>query len=142
MTFWFPILLPLSITTLGVAIDFAVSSGDQNRRRGLSNSLSRAANLAFLSTDMWALTTLIMFMARKEAEVPIVLSGSYTILIGVFIHILLYILCGVFSKHLYESFIMDILLISVGLAVVIWTRGSIYRSIELPEIYKAVSLLY
>jgi hypothetical protein len=97
--FWFPIAIPIFVTTLGALVfdlaqfrhappglDTATMGG------GIAAVLLRTTNLSFISTDVWALTTVISYIVRRSLDPLRTVAFVFGAVIAMFWHLLTYLM--------------------------------------------------
>lgn len=137
--FWYPILLPLLVTVLGVIADLLVAShGTELRIHTLSVpalvlSSCKYANISFVSTDLWALTTLIMCTARGHLQGLPAVALCLGTLLGLFFHMVVFLAVSLLSRDSASAW-MALGLSVLGLIGVLLIRGTVFRRVELPEL--------
>ena len=137
--FWFPILIPLFVNALAVIVELAMIPQQTTAPFTLTAwnpimiSALRNFQLAFLSTDIWALTTILMYAAKSKLHGLYVWSHSFGVIIGLFVHLLFYLTTLVFAKHSF-GLAIAVILFFIGFIGVVMIRLAILHRIEQKEI--------
>lgn len=145
--YWFPILIPIFINALAILIDIAMIPQQGTAQFTLVEweniivSTLRSFQLAFLSTDIWALTTILMYSAKAKLHGMYVWAHSFAVILGIFAHLLFYLSIIVFAKH-ESALVISIILFIVGFFGVMLIRGTILFHIESKEIEEFGALDY
>jgi len=97
--FWFPVAIPLFVNALGAlvfdlgqlgttlpGIDASAVGG------GIAVVILRIINLSFVSTDVWALTTVISYIVRSRLDPSHTVAFMFGAVIALFWHLLTYLM--------------------------------------------------
>lgn len=96
--FWFPILIPFILAMLGIIGDLSLIDEKGNvlfslpSFRELIISICKNSNLSFVTTDIWAFSTLLHRQTVSKDNNITLLGLNYGIVMGLFMHIFFYIL--------------------------------------------------
>ena len=136
--FWFPLLIPLltgSIVVLidGLLIANSATGFDEKSLLAFGTTTFTTIQSAFLSTDVWALTTILMSSAKRQLNGALVWGHSFAVIIGLFVH-LAFIFATKLLSHLPHFFWISLFLARVGFVGVFWIRAVVFNYIEKYEI--------
>ena len=140
--FWLPIIIPLTFSAFGLILELSTRTKKKDSLNQKINNetimvlISRYLIFSFLSTDVWALTTLMTDSVKPEKEIHgiYILSLSFGVLIGLMIHFLFYLIVVSFKEKRFEEkyerlCIIPMLILS--LVGVLLIRSSVFIRIEL-----------
>lgn len=134
--FWFPILIPLFTGVFAILIEVIIIANSGNGEAfttavivDLKASAYATSQLAFLSTDIWALTTIISYAAKGKLNGAYVWGHSFAAIIGLFLHILLFLSMKFLATQ--EWFEIAAIISTIfGFIAVLWIRTVVYNYIE------------
>lgn len=134
--FWFPIVIPLLINLIASVTELSIqlSSNARNEESIIWNVgflilLFKNSYLAFISTDLWALTTTLMYSAKGSLKGWRPWVYGCAAVIALFIHLFFYIvtmLVGSYESDLWVAYVLFV----AGCISVLWMRYVIFHAIE------------
>ncbi|ELA9846691.1 hypothetical protein QRL16_004492 [Vibrio parahaemolyticus] len=141
--FWFPLLIPLLTGFIVVLIDGLLiansSSGfDKLAILGFGTTAFTTIQTSFLSTDVWALTTILMSSAKRQLNGALVWGHSFAVIIGLFVHLTFIVATKLLSHFPYFFWWLTFLAL-VGFIGAFWIRGVVYNYIEKFELEAVAS---
>ena len=142
--FWFPIVIPLLINLIASTTELAIqaSSIGETNKSVIWNIdflllLFKNSHLAFLSTDLWALSTTLMYAAKGNLMGMRAWVYGCAGIIALFLHLFFYAVTILVTNFESDAWIACILFLA-GCISVLWLRLVIFQAIErrfdLPEL--------
>jgi hypothetical protein len=139
--FWFPIIIPLFVNLIASTTELAVNISGNKGQPLESAILSQEflvvilknSHLAFISTDLWALTTTLMESAKARLDGFKSFVYGCAAIIALFLHLLFYVLTVLSSVKSGDVWISCVLFI-IGSISVMWLRAVILQAIEIKDL--------
>lgn len=135
--FWLPIGIPLFIATFAGLVDLTVKPPEPVELDAVRHQLIVAAvrysNLAFISTDIWALTSLISYVFRARIEPIRFIAYFSAAIIALMFHMITFVGLAVCTARQWTLWVPSSLSL-IGGAGLFRLRFSLFLHLEVPTI--------